>query len=189
MADYSYGVDVGSPITRVTLVGSGGAAVPSVTTKTSKDQTLSANNTTASTPLFRVTGSVYVKALYAVVTTALGSNVTAAFWRFNDQTAQVAISVATGTTLSSAPAGSLLARISLVSVALTLKSSAAGAVLDPVAATAPDSFMPFVLTQKAGGINSDIEFTYTTTNTPTSGVLTHFVEWRPLSADGNLVAL
>jgi hypothetical protein len=154
-----------------------------------KSQTLSGNNTTVSTPLFKVTGSVKIHQLGAVVTTALGSNVTAAFWRLNDQTAQLPISLATGTTLSSAPVGSLLARISLVTVALTLKSSAAGAVLDPVAATAPDVFMPFVLTQKTGGIETDIEFTYSTTNTPTSGALTHFMEYEILSADGAITPL
>lgn len=153
-------------------------------TQVSKSQTLSGSSATVSTPLFQIIGSVKVHQLYAVVTTALGSNVTAAFWRLNDQTAQVAISLATGTTVSAAPAGSVLARGSLVSVALTLKSSVAGAVLDPVAATAPDVFMPFALVQKAAGIETDIEFTYTTSNAPTSGVLTHFVEYEALSVDG-----
>lgn len=188
MADYTYGVDLG-PIKRVTLVNPSGAVAPNIATQTSKIQTLSGNNTTVSTPLFRVTGTVNVDSLFGIVTTVLGSNVTAAFWRFNDQTAQVAISLATGTALSAAPVGSLLIRRSVVSVALVLSTAAAGAVTDPVAATAPDVFMPFVLTQKTGGINSDVEFTYTTTNTPTSGVIQHFIEWRPMSADGNLVAL
>jgi hypothetical protein len=155
--------------------------------RSQKSQTLSGNNATVSTPLFRVTGTVLVKGLYGQVTTALGSNITAAFWRLNDQTAQVAISLATGTTLSAAPVGSMIVRLSLVSVALSLKSSAAGAVLDPVAATAPDIFMPFVVTQKTGAINTDIEFTYTTTNTPTSGVIVHNLMWLPLSDDGNIV--
>jgi hypothetical protein len=157
--------------------------------KASKTQTLSGSNTTVATPLFRVTGSVRVTELYAVVTTVLGSNNTAAHWRTNDQTAQVAISLATGTTLSSLPAGSMLTRHSLVSVALKADSSAAAKVIDPVAATAPAIHMPFEVVQKTGGVQTDIEFVYTTTNTPTSGVIQHFVEWQPLSEGSTLVAV
>jgi len=152
--------------------------------KASKTQTLTGNNTTVSTPLFHITGTVHISQLYSVVTTVLGSAVTAAYWRINDQTAQVAISLATGTTLSNAPVGSYLSRHSIVSVALIYTSSAAGAVKDTVAATAAETFMPFVVNQKTGGVQTDIEFTYSTTNTPTTGVIQHFVEWQPLSADG-----
>ena len=154
-----------------------------------KSQTLSGNNTTVATPIFRVTGSVKITKLYAVVTTVLGSNVTAAYWRTNDQTAQVAISLATGTTLSSLPAGTMLTRHSLVSVALKADSSAAAKVIDPVAATAPDVHMPFGVVQKTGGIQTDIEFVYTTTNTPTSGVIKHYVEFEPLTTDSDLIAV
>jgi hypothetical protein len=72
---------------------------------------------------------------------------------------------------------------------LNFKNASAGSVLDPVAATAPDSFMPFVVTQKTLGVETDIEFTYTTTDTPTSGTIQHFAHYIPLSADGNLTAL
>ena len=157
--------------------------------KAFKSQTLSGSNTTVSTPLFRVTGSVRVSQLYAIVTTALGSNVTAAYWRTNDQTAQVAISLATGTTISSFAVGSILTRKSIVSVALSADNSSAAKVTDPVAATAPDVFMPFIVTQKTGGVQTDIEFVYTTTNTPTSGVLVHYVEWQPLTEGATLVAV
>lgn len=153
------------------------------------NQTLSASNTTASTPLFRVTGAVKINALYGVVTTALGSNITAAHWRTNDQTAQVVISAAAGTTLSSFAAGSVITRKSLVSVALTGDNASAAKVIDPVAATAPDVFMPFIVVQKTGGVQTDIEFTYTTTNTPTSGVIQHTVAWLPLTSTSNLVAV
>jgi len=151
--------------------------------------TLSASNTTASVPIFRLTGSVEVRALYGVVTTAFGSNHTAAHWRLNDQTAQPVISLVTGTTLSSATVGSVITRRSLVSVALVFNSAAAGAISDPVAATAPSYFMPFVITQKTGGVQTDIEYTYTTTNTPTTGAITFFARFVPLSEDGDLVAV
>jgi hypothetical protein len=155
----------------------------------SKAQTLSGNNTTVATPLFRVTGTVRVIALYGIVTTALGSNITAAHWRTNDQTATLPISAAAGTTLSSFTAGSLLTRNSLVSVALTGDNASAAKVRDPVAATAPDVNMPFEIVQKTGGVNTDIEFVYTTTNTPTSGAIKHYVIFEPLSDDGDIRAL
>lgn len=157
--------------------------------KTQKSQTLSANNTTASTALFSVTGTVLFNALYGVVTTVLGSNVTAAYYEINDQTSTPDITLATGTALSSASVGSLLARTSVAGVAIVLANASAGRVTDPVAANAPGLFMPFVVTQKTGAVETDIQFTYTTTNTPTSGVIQHTVCWTPLSDDGAVTAL
>lgn len=154
-----------------------------------KTVSLSASNTTASEILFAVTGAVEVFELWGTVETALSSNITAAHWRLNDQTAQVAISAAAGTTLSSAPAGSVITRRSLVSVALVLASAAAGAISDPVAATAPSYFMPFVAVQKTGEIATNVEFRYTTTNTPASGVIRFGARWFPLSEGSSLVAL
>ena len=155
----------------------------------SKSITLSANNATAATPIFRVTGSVKVLALYGIVTTALGSNITAAHWRSNDPTATLPISAAAGTTLSSFAAGSAIVRKSLVSVALTGDNASAAKVIDPVAATAPDVFMPFVVTQKTGAVQTDIEFVYTTTNTPTSGAIKFYALFVPLSEDADLRAV
>lgn len=155
----------------------------------SKAITLSGNNTTVATPIFRLTGSVEVRALYGMVTTTLGSNHTAAYWRLNDQTAQSAISLATGTALSNATVGSVITRRSLVSVALVFVSAAAGAVSDPVAATAPSYFMPFTVTQKTGAVQTDIEYVYTTTNTPTTGAITFYCRYIPLSEDAELVAV
>lgn len=154
---------------------------------TVKEVTLSASNTTASAVLFTVTGTVEVRALYGVVTTALGANHTAAHWRMNDQTAQPAISLATGTTLSAAPVGSVITRRSLVSVALVLGSSAAGVVSDPVAATAPSYFMPFVVVKKTGALTT-IDYRYTTTDTPTTGAIKFGIRWIPLSDDGDISA-
>ena len=71
-------------------------------------KTTNANNTTVSVPLFRITGSIYVKRLYGVVTTVLGPNHTAAHWRLEDGTNTPAVTLATGTTLSSANVGSII---------------------------------------------------------------------------------
>jgi hypothetical protein len=155
---------------------------------TTKSLTLSANNTTANPPIFTLTGAVEVRALWGVVTTALGSNITAAYWRLNDQTAQVNISLNTGTTLSAFTVGSYIARSSVAGVALTGDNASAGKVRDPVAATAPAVLMPFSIVQKTAAVTTQIEFVYTTTNTPTSGVIQFFAGWFPQSIDGNLVA-
>lgn len=147
--------------------------------KASKTQTLSGSNTTVATPLFRITGVVNVTQLYAVVTTALGSNVTAAYYRLNDQTAQVDITLATGSTLSSFEAGSLINKKALSGSAVSVRRANAG-VVNEGATAGVDVLSPFMVVEKPTA-NTDIEFVYTTTNTPTSGVIQHFVEWQPLS--------
>lgn len=151
--------------------------------------TTNANNTTANAPLFTVTGVVLVKALYGIVTTVLSSNQTAAFWQIDDQTATPDISLASGTTISSAAVGSMLLRLSVAGVALTLADAAAGRVTDPVAATAPDMFMPFIVTQKTGSITTTINFSYATTNAPATGAIQFFAQWLPLSSGATLVAV
>lgn len=167
---------------RIVRVGSSGG-----TTLVTKSQTLSANATTASTPLFTLAGTVEVLRLWGVITTTLGANHTAAFWRLNDQAAQVAITVATGTTLSAKVAGSVIVKKGLVGAALVLLDNVAGVVSEPTTLETP-YFSPFVITKKTAA-TTQIEYTYTTTDAPTSGVIQHFVEYRPISADGSLVAV
>lgn len=155
----------------------------------SKSLTTNANNTTSKNPLFTVTGVVLIKALYGIVTTTLSSNQTAAYWEIDDQTATPDISLASGTTISNAAVGSMLLRLSVAGVALTLADAAAGRVTDPVAATAPDMFMPFIVTQKVGGITTTINFSYATTNTPATGAISFFASWLPLSDSATLAAV
>lgn len=144
--------------------------------------TLIANNTTASNLLFGITGSIMVNQLYGIVTTVLSSNVTAAFYRQNDQTAQVDISASSGTTLSSAAVGSVIMRKALAATALTFINSSAGRITESSAVNL-GFFSPFVLTQKTAGVQTDVEFRYTTTNTPATGVVQFFMVWLPISAD------
>jgi hypothetical protein len=155
--------------------------------RVSTSQTLAGSNTTVATALFRVTGTVQVNSLYAVVTTVLGSNVTAAYYRLNDQTAQVDITLNTGTTLSSVAAGSTFLKKGLATAAVTLLNNSAGRVSEPTTLETT-VFSPFVAMKKTAA-NTDIEFVYTTTNTPTSGVITHFIEYEALSADGLVAPL
>lgn len=157
--------------------------------KVQKSQTLAANNTTANTALFAVTGAVNIRMLFGEVTTVLGSNITAAYYQIDDQTATPDISLASGTTLSAAAVGSIITRNSVAGVAITLDDASAGRVRDPVAATAPDTFMPFNVIQKTGSVLTTINFVYTTTNTPTSGVIRHNIGWYPLSDNGNVAAV
>jgi len=157
--------------------------------KASKAQTLTGSNETVATALFRVTGTVRVTELYAVVTTVLGSNVTAAYYRLNDQTAQVDITLSTGTTLSSIAVGSTIVRRALATAAVSVYNASAGRISDTSGGAGTQVMQSFIAVQKTAGVNTDIEFVYSTTNTPTSGVIQHFVEWQPLSDGATLVAL
>lgn len=155
--------------------------------RVSRSQTLSGSNTTVATALFRVTGTVQINQIYGVVTTALGSNVTAAYYRLNDQTAQVDITLNTGTTLSSVAAGSTIVKKGLAAAAVTLLNNSAGRVSEPTTLET-SYFSPFVAMKKTAA-NTDVEFVYSTTNTPTSGAITHYIEYEALSDDGLVAPL
>jgi len=150
-----------------------------------KSQTLVGNNTTVNTPIFRITGTVQVVALYGVVTTTIGANHTAGLYRLNDQTAQVAITTS-GATLSGLAVGTTIVKKGLAAAALTLLDNAAGRVSEPTTLET-SYFSPFVIMKK-NGANTDIEYGYATTDTPTSGVIQHFLVWMPVSQDANVVA-
>ena len=152
-----------------------------------KSITLSANNTTAHVALFSVTGQVLVTSLWGVVTTALGNN-TAAYWRLNDQTAQSDITLSTGTALTNAVSGAMIAKKGLAAAALTLLDATQERVSEPTTLET-SYFSPFVAIQKTGGVETDIEFTYTTTDTPTSGAITFYVSYIPLTAGSRITAL
>lgn len=154
---------------------------------TSSSKVLSASNTTVNVPIFTVSGNVLVNAIWGVVTTAIGTNNTAAYWRLNDQTAQSDITLATGTTLSALPVGSMLVKKGLAGAALTALSASQERVSEPTTLETM-YFSPFVAVQKTGGVTTDIEFTYTTTDTPTSGAITFYVGWVPITPGSQLIA-
>lgn len=163
-----------------------GVLAPSVrpTFKRFKDMTLNVNNTTGSIATFTVTGSVRILSLWGIVTTVLSSNVTAAHLRLNDQSATVDLSLNTGVALSAAPVGSKVSRSGLVAAALTIQSNAAGAFLD-AASAGNDTYTAFEVTKKTGATTT-IDFRYTTTDAPSSGVIRWFAIYEPLSDDGAL---
>lgn len=150
-------------------------------------KTLTGSNTTTAVPLFHITGTVEVRGLWAVVTTDLGSNNTAAYFRLNDQGAQVSITLSTGVTLSSAAAGSTIVKNGLAAAAAVLLNNSAGRVSEPTTLETP-YFSPFIIMKKTAAV-TDIEFVYTTTQTPTTGALSFFVRWLPISADAAVTAI
>src|SRR3990172_572413 len=149
---------------------------------TKKSLTLDASNETATEPLFRITGSIEVLKIYGVVTTVVGANHTAAYFRLNDQTAQSDITLSTGTTISSAAVGSILVKKGSAAAALTLLTAAQERVSEPTTLET-DYFSPFVVVAKPTA-NTDIEYVYTTTTEPTTGVIKFFLVWIPLSSNG-----
>lgn len=148
-------------------------------------KTLTVGATTGSEGIYRVTGSVLVMSIWGVVVTAR-TTCTAAHFRLNDQTAQPAITLAAGITLSALAAGTVFAKTALAAAALTLMSNAAGVIVEPATAGIPVP-SPFVLVKKTGA-NTDIEFRYTSVEAA-NGVFKFYCEYRPLTDDGALVAL
>lgn len=150
----------------------------------SNSKTLVGSGTTVNVPVFHVTGSVLVLSLWGNVTTLLGNN-TAAYWRLNDQTAQSDITLSTGTTLSAAPVGSIIVKKGVAATALTLLSASQERVSEPTTLETL-YFSPFVAVQKTAGVTTDIEFTYTTSDTPTTGVINFYVQYIPLGSGSKI---
>lgn len=148
-------------------------------------KTLSGNNTTVVTPIFHIIGTVEVLALWGTITTALGANNTATYWRLNDQTSQLNITLNTGTTISAFTVGSIIVKKNVAGGALTALNASAGRVSEPTTLETL-YFSPFVAVQKTGGVTTDIEFVYTTTDTPTSGVINFGAYYLPIGSGSRL---
>jgi hypothetical protein len=140
-------------------------------------------------PLFTITGSVQLLALYGIVTTVLAANHRAGAFRINDQTAQVSITNATGPTMDAAPVGSYIIADVLAATAATYKSSAAGAVFQPATAGI-NPFSGSILTAKSGTTDlTNIEYRFTSSTNPTTGAMKFYCGFLPFSDDGNVTAL
>lgn len=159
------------------------------TTLTSSSETLTANIATATLSIFRVTGSVKVLRLFGVVTTTLvGQNHTGAWFRFYDQTLNRALTLEAGApALSNFGVGSTIERTALAATIATVKQSSNAQITESAAAGDLVN-CEFDLVAK-NGANSDIQYTYSTTDAPTSGVIQFFCEWRATSADGAVAAV
>ncbi len=150
-------------------------------------QTLVGSGTTVNVPIFSITGQVLVNGIWGVVTTVLGNN-TAAYWRLNDATAQSSITLSTGTALTSAAVGSIIVKKDVASAALTLLTSAQERVSEPTTLETM-YFSPFVVVQKTAGVATNVEFTYTTSDTPTTGVIAFYLAWNPLTPTSTVTPL
>ena len=151
----------------------------------SNNQVFSGSNTTVYVPIFTITGTVEIRGIWGVVTTTMGVNHTAAYFRINDQTANPAITKTTGVTLSGLAVGTTIVKKDVVANAVTLLDNAAGRVSEPTTLETP-FFSPFVVMKKTGAL-TQIEYSYATTDTPTTGAMTFYARFIPISQDGNLV--
>ena len=149
--------------------------------------TVNGTNNTFNPPIYTITGAVEIRALWGVVTTALGSNQTAAYWRLNDQTAQPDITLNTGTTVSSLAAGSIVAKKGLAAAALIAINNSAGRINEPTTLET-NYFGPFVLTKKTAAL-TQIEWVYTTNQSPTTGAIQFFLRFLPLTTDGDVTGV
>lgn len=154
---------------------------------TTDQQSLTVNNTTGSLALFTITGSIEVRGLWGEVTTVLSSNVTAAFFRLNDGTNQPAVTVSTGTTLSSAAVGSVITKAGLNSAALSFINASQSRVTEPTTLETT-YYSPFIATALPGA-TTNLEFRYTTTNTPSTGAILFYLRWLPLTSNATVTPL
>ena len=153
---------------------------------TSNIITFTGDAATVVTPVFSITGVVEILKIWGIVTTTFGANHANAHLRINDQTAtDVLISKATTLDLSGISAGAAIIKNGLAAVVLVYKSADAATALEPAVAD-EKNWTPVIIVQKTGGIQTDIEYVYTTTDDPTSGSIQFFAGWLPLSIDGRL---
>lgn len=153
---------------------------------TPSSKTLSGSNTTTAVPIYTVTGQVEITALYGVITTALGNN-TAAYWRTNDGSTQNNITLNTGTALTNAIVGGVISKKAGVGTALTLTAGTSAQVAESATAGAT-YFQDFVLYANPL-VTSNIEFVYTTTDTPTTGAITFYCRWVPLTSGSSVASI
>lgn len=163
--------DVSQEITRIPVIS-----------KVSKTTNLS--NTTGSLTLFTIAGNIELVKLYGIVTTVLSANHTAAHFRLNDGTNVPVLTLATGTTMSAAAVGSIIAATALAATAVTLANGSQARVTQAAAAN-QIPFQGQILTAK-NGATTTLEYRYTTTDIPSSGAIQFFMWWQPLSDDASV---
>ena len=153
-----------------------------------KDVTFTGDNETVVTPIFTIIGVVMITRIWGIVTTTFGANHTDAHWRINDQTAtDQVITKATTLDLSAISAGACIFKHGLATAVAKYASADAAVSIEPTTLET-QMFTPFVVTQKTGDIQTDIEYVYTTTNEPTEGAMRFYVSYFPLSSEGMIEA-
>jgi hypothetical protein len=144
--------------------------------------TLIVSNTTGSIVIGTLTGAIQVVSLQGTVTTVLSSNITAAHLRMNDQTNTPSVTLASGTALSAATAGSLLTKTLKADVAIVLADASQTRVTEPADTilSTKDNIPAFWLTAK-NGATTTLDFRYTTTNTPSTGAILWEIWYYPIN--------
>lgn len=151
-----------------------------------KTITLSANNTTASENMFQVTDTIEILAIFGLVIDATTLvNLTAGFLEVDDGTAQDDIT-ASGVILSGLATGTFLVKNAVATSVLTLADNVAAVVTESVADKR--AYSPFFVTQKAGGVDTFVRFTYTTTDAPINAQIEWHCIWRHVNG-GTLLAV
>jgi len=151
-----------------------------------KDQTLTGSGATVSDNLFQFYGTVEVKYIRGIVTTAIGSNVTNVYINAYDGTNTVSLSKTTTRTLSSAPIDSLIQKVADSDEVLGYLASDQARLYEDDSKYGVDR--TFILNAKRG-VNNYLRMTYTTTDEPTEGAIRWYIEYRPLSNSGFVKAV
>jgi hypothetical protein len=132
--------------------------------------------------LFKVTGVVKIRAIWGIISTAIGADVTnARLDLFPTGGAAIPLSSAAGVNISSAVTNSQLIKDGLANTALHLNDATLG-FLNEV--SGGDSEQSFDIGQKTGGVEMHIRFTRA--GAGTGGVIDWHVDWCPCSDDGFL---
>lgn len=152
---------------------------------TSKEFTLTGNNYV---PVFRITGNVLVKKLYAVVTTVLETSHGHSRFVLNDQTARTNITAPHDTFYTNLPVGSTMEKMALAATIVNVTSSAAG-VFEELVYSNVSYYQEFKVTMKSTESHTDIEYFYNTPDDPAKGIMQFFCVYVPFSADAAVTAL
>ena len=134
--------------------------------------------------VFAVTGACKILKLYGVVNTAL-ANATNVHFALYDGTATLPLTKTTTATLSALGVGTTFQKVAALATALNICDSAAGCVYENAGT---DLFFPCVV-QKKINVATYIQFIYTTSTNPLAGNVTIYIEYRPDTADGAIVAV
>jgi len=154
---------------------------------TEKTLTFTGSAATVATPIFTITGVVEILKLGGVVLTAL-ENHTDAHWRINDQTAtDQVITKSTTLDLSDISIGATIFKFGLAAAVAKYVTADAAVITEPTTLQT-SLFTPFMMVQKTGGIQTDIEYVYTTSDEPTSGAIQFRIGWLPLSDGATIEA-
>ena len=146
-----------------------------------------ANNETASYNVAQITGTIVLKNIHIEIVSALSANVTNFYLDIWDGTTSTPITKATGLTLSSAPAGSMIIRTEDSSEVMTFRSGATAFILENTSYKSPQTEV--IVGQKGDDTATYLRMTYTTTDTPSSGTIRGYIEWEPKTDDGFVLVL